>query len=92
MTALIGWLSSLVLLVTILIQVRRQWHARHTEGVSPWLFVGQLAANVGFVVYSWLLGSVVFVVTNVALALTSIVGLVVLRSSRKDQRRREGLA
>jgi uncharacterized protein with PQ loop repeat len=92
MTELIGWASSLVLLGTILIQVRRQWHARHTEGVSPWLFVGQLAANVGFVVYSALLGSTVFVVTNIVLAFASLAGLLVLRSSRRAQRRREGFA
>ena len=83
MTTAIGWASSVVLLVTILIQVHRQWHARHTEAVSPWLFVGQLAADLGFVVYSAMLHSTVFIVTNIALAIASLVGLAVLLYARR---------
>jgi uncharacterized protein with PQ loop repeat len=83
MTELIGWASSLVLLGTILIQIRRQWHARHPEAVSPYLFVGPLAANLGFILYSALLGSTVFVVTNTALALAAIAGALVLRRARR---------
>ena len=43
---------------------------------SPkWLFIGQITASVGFVVYSWLLGNWVFVVTNNALMLcTALLG------------------
>lgn len=85
MSDVIGWLSSMILLVTVGVQIRRQWHARHTEAISPWLFVGQLAADVGFVIYSALLGSVVFVVTNVALAVAALVGLVVLWHARKKR-------
>ena len=39
MTEAIGWLSSLVLFATLLSQIRTQWRARHTEGVSTWLFI-----------------------------------------------------
>lgn len=87
-TELIGWASSATLLVTLLIQIRRQWRARRTEGVSIWLFLGQLAANIGFIVYSALLGSWVFIVTNAVLAATAIGGLVVLVVHRRRERAR----
>jgi uncharacterized protein with PQ loop repeat len=86
MTEAIGWLSSLVLFATLLSQIRTQWRARHTEGVSTWLFIGQLAANVGFIIYSALLGNAVFIVTNCVLALTSITGMIVLRVHRRRER------
>lgn len=86
MTELIGWTSSAILLVTLLVQVRAQWKARRTEAVSPWLFIGQLAANLGFVVYSALLGNAVFVVTNVVLACVSIGGWIVLVVHRRRER------
>ena len=83
---LVGWASSLVLLLTISVQIRRQWRARRTEGVSPWLFIGQLVANCGFIVYSALLGSWVFIVTNAALACASITGWIVLLIHRRRER------
>jgi MtN3 and saliva related transmembrane protein len=86
MTELIGWTSSAILLVTLLVQVRAQWRARRTEAVSPWLFVGQLAANLGFIVYSALLGNAVFVVTNAVLACVSVAGWIVLVVHRRRER------
>ena len=83
---LVGWASSLVLLLTISVQIRRQWRARRTEGVSPWLFIGQLAANCGFIVYSALLGSWVFIITNAALACAAITGWIVLLIHRRRER------
>ena len=47
MTALVGWASSVILLVTIGKQLHKQWQDRTSEGVSKWL-LGQLAASVGF--------------------------------------------
>lgn len=87
-THLIGWASSATLLVTLLIQIRRQWRARRTEGVSAWLFLGQLAANLGFVVYSALLGNWVFLVTNAVLAAIALAGLLVLVEHRRRERAR----
>jgi uncharacterized protein with PQ loop repeat len=75
----IGWASSLVLFLTLVAQLRRQWLARRAEAVSPWLFAGQLIADLGFVVYSALIASPVFVVTNIVLAVTALTGLVMLR-------------
>jgi uncharacterized protein with PQ loop repeat len=74
MTELIGWLSSLVLLATIVQQIRTQLKERSTRGVSRWLFVGQTAASVGFTVYSILVENWVFTVTNSLLLLAGLTG------------------
>jgi uncharacterized protein with PQ loop repeat len=73
-TELIGWSAAAILLLTIGRQVFTQWRDRTTAGLSRWLFVGQLAASSGFVVYSWLLGNWVFVVTNVLMLMTAGMG------------------
>jgi uncharacterized protein with PQ loop repeat len=80
---LIGWLSSAILLATLLRQVYTQWRERSTQGVSHWLFIGQLAASCGFLVYSLLLGNWVFVFTNAALLLTAVVGQVIYRRNQR---------
>lgn len=74
MTELIGWISTFILCATILRQVYTQWKTRATAGVSKWLFIGQLAASAGFVVYSFLLENWVFVFSNVFLLITALVG------------------
>ncbi|HXJ03092.1 MAG TPA: hypothetical protein VNH44_17870 [Micropepsaceae bacterium] len=82
-TDLIGWGAAAILLATLARQVYTQWRDRTSTGVSRWLFVGQCAASVGFVVYSWLVGSWVFVVTNVLILLTAISGeFIYLRNRR----------
>jgi MtN3 and saliva related transmembrane protein len=83
---LIGWASSLVLFATLITQIHKQWQARDTEGVSPWLFIGQMAASIGFTTYSALIGNWIFVVTNVVLALAALTGLLVLKLHRKGAR------
>jgi uncharacterized protein with PQ loop repeat len=70
----IGWLSSLILLTTIIAQLRKQWADRSTRGVSKWLFVGQTAASLGFTVYSVLVNNWVFVVTNGLMLLSALLG------------------
>ncbi len=83
----IGWLASCVLLVTLIIQVRKQWREHTSRGLSPWLYVGQLVASTGFLVYSALVGDAVFVATN---ALLMVVngggGLMLVRIPRKRSR------
>lgn len=74
MTELIGWLSSAILLLTLFWQVRKQWREGRSEGVSRWLFVGQIAASTGFTIYSWLVGNWVFVVTNALILVSAVVG------------------
>jgi MtN3 and saliva related transmembrane protein len=80
----LGWLSSVVLLVTLGTQVRKQWLSKHSAGVSKWLFIGQLAASCGFSLYSFLLSNWVFLVTNLLLVVNALVGQwVTLRNRRR---------
>jgi MtN3 and saliva related transmembrane protein len=76
MIEMIGWASSFILLLTLVKQVYKQWSERTSDGVSRWLFIGQLAASVGFTYYSYQTGNWVFVVTNAALTVNNIVGIV----------------
>lgn len=71
---LIGWASSVILVLTIAKQIHKQWQAGTSEGVSKWLFIGQLAASAGFTVYSFLIHSWVFVVTNALMMTNAVVG------------------
>ena len=75
MTELIGWASSLILLATLIKQVYKQWQEGTGEGVSKWLFVGQVFASIGFTVYSYLVGNWVFTVTNAILLVNNFFGL-----------------
>lgn len=83
MTEVIGWLAATVLLATVVRQVYSQWRSGSAQGVSKWLFVGQIAASTGFVVYSWLVGNWVFVSTNVLMLITAIVGQVIYLRNRQ---------
>jgi len=82
----IGWLSSCVLVATIAKQVYKQWQEGSSENVSRWLFVGQIAASVGFTVYSWLVGNWVFVVTNAVMILNGVAGLLIVLHHRRRER------
>lgn len=75
----LGWAASAVLLATLGRQVWVQWRERRTDGISSWLFVGQITASVGFTIYSWLIGNWVFVLTNAALLVTGIAGQLIYR-------------
>ena len=81
----IGWFSSLILVLTIGKQVLKQWRSGTSEGVSKWLFLGQITASVGFVVYSWLVRNWVFVVTNSLLLVQALVGGLLLYKHRKRE-------
>ncbi|MBC7798494.1 MAG: hypothetical protein H7Z37_16615 [Pyrinomonadaceae bacterium] len=78
MTETIGWVSSLILLVTIAKQVHKQWHSGTSEGVSKWLFLGQIAASIGFLTYSIIVFNLVFIVTNALMVVNSLFGLGIL--------------
>jgi MtN3 and saliva related transmembrane protein len=86
-TDAIGWAATGVLVLTVGRQAYSQWSERSTKGQSKWLFVGQLAASAGFVVYSWLLDNTVFVVSNIFLLIIAAVGQVLYIRNR----RREGV-
>ena len=80
---LIGWLASAILIATLARQTWRQWREPDPRGVSHWLFAGQIAASTGFVAYSWLVHNWVFIVTNVLILLTAVIGQVVLLRARR---------
>lgn len=75
MTEIIGWVSSTILLLTLIRQVYKQYKEGKTEGVSSWLFVGQLFSSIGFTVYSYLVGNWVFTITNGILTINNIIGI-----------------
>jgi len=90
LTELIGWCSAAVLLLTIGRQVLAQWRSGTTQGLSRWLFIGQLAASTGFIIYSWLLRNWVFVVTNVLMLATAAMGQwIFLRNVRREAARKK---
>ena len=75
MVEIIGWASSIILLATLIKQVYKQWSDATSEGISKWLFIGQLAASIGFTIYSYLVGSWVFMVTNGLLTINNVIGI-----------------
>jgi MtN3 and saliva related transmembrane protein len=87
MTEIIGWASSVILVATIAKQIHKQWHDRTSAGVSVWLFVGQLAASVGFTIYSLLVRNWVFAVTNGVMVLSGLLGYAItVRQKRRGRR------
>ena len=74
-TEIIGWASSIILLLTLIRQVYKQWKDGETEGVSSWLFIGQLLASIGFTIYSYADGNWVFIITNALLTVNNIIGI-----------------
>lgn len=83
---LFGWIASAMLLVTIVIQIAKQWRDHTSRGVSVWLYLGQLVASVGFLVYSASVGNVVFVVTNTLMLGANILGLFIMARHRRRAR------
>ena len=86
----VGWVSSGILVLTIAKQVYKQWQEGSSEGVSKWLFVGQIAASLGFTVYSWLVSNWVFVVTNALMLCNGLLGLLIVLHRRRRERRGGG--
>lgn len=70
----VGWTASAILVVTLLRQVQLQWRDGEQAKLSSWLFIGQIVASIGFVIYSVLVDNWVFVFTNSVLVLTAIAG------------------
>ncbi len=87
-TEVVGWVSSVILVLTIARQVHKQWQEGSSEGVSKWLFIGQMAASTGFTIYSWLVGNMVFVVTNSLMLLNGLLGLGIVLHHRKRGKRK----
>ena len=77
----------MILVLTIGKQVYKQWHEGSSEGVSKWLFIGQISASLGFTIYSWLVRNWVFVVTNALMLLNGLAGLLIVFRHRRRERR-----
>jgi lipid-A-disaccharide synthase-like uncharacterized protein len=86
MEQIIGFASSFILLLTIGKQVYYQWSEGTSEGVSKFLFLGQITASIGFLIYSIMKNDMVFIVTNAVMVVNSLVGISILF----HHRRREG--
>lgn len=84
MTEIIGWASSIILLLTLVKQVHKQWKEGSSENISKWLFIGQVIASVGFTVYSFLVGNWVFTITNGLLTINNIIGIAIYFYFKKN--------
>lgn len=74
----LGWISSWLLVVTMFLQVRKQWAQGSSQGISKYLYLGQVLAEVGFVAYSVIVRNWVFVFTNTVLLVLNLIGLALL--------------
>lgn len=82
---IVGWISSAILAATIIHQVWTQWKEGNSEGVSLGLFLGQILANIGFIVYSIHQGDWVFIFTNSLLLATNLTGYAITLRHRKQE-------
>lgn len=84
MIEILGWSSSVILVLTIAKQVHKQWQDHTSAGVSTWLFVGQLAASVGFTIYSLLVRNWVFAVTNGVMVINGLLGYAITMRHKRS--------
>ncbi|MGH6624493.1 MAG: hypothetical protein ACREBN_10995 [Burkholderiaceae bacterium] len=88
MTEFIGWCAATILLATIIRQVYAQWKSGTAQGLSKWLFIGQLTASILFSVYSLLLANWVFLTSNLMLMVVAVAGqCLYLRNKKHDARK-----
>ncbi len=82
---ILGWGRTFFLMETLWSQVYGQYRLGRAEEISPVLFIGQCAASIGFLAYSALVGSLVFVVSNALILATALVGEWVRRRLMRRQ-------
>ncbi len=87
MTELVGWLSAFILALTLSRQVYTQWRTKSCDGVSSWLFIGQLFASLGFVIYSYMVENWVFVWTNAFNLVAALVGQWIYSRNRQASKK-----
>jgi uncharacterized protein with PQ loop repeat len=71
----VGWTASILVVVTLVAQIVKQWKSDTSRGVSPWLFVGEIASAVLFLWYAIMIHNAVYITTNILMAIASCVGL-----------------
>jgi len=81
----VGWAAGVVLLLTIGAQTFKQWRCRSNDGVSPLLFIGQIVASTGFLIYAVVQRDPVFVATNALMLLSAVTGLVIMWRNDREQ-------
>ena len=79
----VGWSASIVVVMTTIGQITKQWKAHSSKGVSPLLFVGNVIASLLFLNYAFMIKNVVYEVTNAIMVLTSLFGLGLLIHQRR---------
>ena len=89
-TSAIGAASSFILVLTIGKQVFKQYKEGKSEGVSKWLFLGQMTASGGFLLYSWLKRDWVFIATNGIMLVNGLAGYLIVLHHRKNEKKGDG--
>ncbi|KOR49453.1 hypothetical protein ADT25_01435 [Xanthomonas oryzae] len=75
----VGWLASIVLIAMLIRQIYEQWRSDAAQSISRWLFLAQIGASVLFVLYRYLVGHAVLIVSNALMLLTGLTGYGVQR-------------
>jgi len=81
----IGWAASVLVLVTTVGQIHKQWKSGTSKGVTPWLFIGNFAAATLFEVYAFLIHNLIYIVTNLLMLVASAIGLLILLWHRRKE-------
>lgn len=71
----LGWVAAIILVLTLFAQVKKNWEEKKLRGVNPLLYYGQATASFCFALYSFSIGSWVFVITNAFCLLSAIIGI-----------------
>jgi uncharacterized protein with PQ loop repeat len=88
----IGWAASIIILITTIGQIRKQWKAGTSKGVSMWLFIGNIVAAGLFATYAVLIHNLIYIVTNLLMLVASVVGLLILLHHRRRDKKQEAPA
>lgn len=88
MKHVVGWISSLLLLVTFGSQTYRQWKGEEgrSEKYTLIFFVAAIAGTAGNLIYSLLVNNWVFTALNAALVVNNAAGLWITVRHRKQAR------
>lgn len=81
---LLGWAASLILIATIVTQVRKQIRERTSQGVSIYLFAGQIVSSLGLIVYSYNLENWVFTFMNAVLLVANVTGFYFTQKFKRE--------
>lgn len=78
----LGWIAAIILVLTLVAQVKKNWEEKKLKGVNPALYYGQAIASLCFAIYSITINSWVFVFTNALAFLSAIIGIYLVHRYR----------